>query len=111
MRQALDLFAQLKRYNWPDETCELWPKRMLDGECAITVKWSQVCISEIDNIMVRLLDVYMPTKPLIPEGVSGRCWEGGTIVELACPFFTPFIPLPIVHTIHTLMSHTDVPWH
>ena len=42
MRQALDMFAQLKNYTWPDGTCVLWPPRMLSGECAMTVKWNEV---------------------------------------------------------------------
>ena len=42
MRQALDMFAQLKKYTWPDGTCALWPPRMLSGECAMTVKWNEV---------------------------------------------------------------------
>ena len=42
MRQALDMFAQLKSYTWPDGNCAIWPKSMLSGGCAMTVKWNEV---------------------------------------------------------------------
>ena len=44
MRQALDVFAQLKSFTWPDGNCDLWPKRMLAGQCAMTVKWNEVSL-------------------------------------------------------------------